>query len=107
MRFAAPRSLWLVNLANMVNLRPILASIWLFSGSFSVQRAQSSCCSGQLLAHDVDIGQGELAENLQAVLVKPAIAGLGVAELALDHTKDVLDLGAEPRVTASALIPII
>jgi len=50
-----------------------------------------------LLAQDVDIGQGELAENLLAVFVQPAVAGLGVAELALDHTEDVLDLGAEPR----------
>ena len=69
MSFAAPHSLWRVNLANMAYLRPIFAGSWLFSGSFSVRRAQLSCCSGQLLAHDVDIGQGELAENLLAVFV--------------------------------------
>ena len=28
--------------------------------------------------------------------IQPAIAGLGVAELALDHAEDMLDLGAEP-----------
>jgi hypothetical protein len=30
--------------------------------------------AGQVLAHDVDIGQGELAENLLPVLVEPPLA---------------------------------
>jgi hypothetical protein len=48
-----------------------------FPASFerlSVQQAHLSCRLGQSLAHDVDIGQGELAENLLAVLVQAAIA---------------------------------
>lgn len=43
-------------------------------------------------AHHVDIGQSELAENLLAVLVQPAVASLGVTELAFDHTENMLDL---------------
>lgn len=96
MSFAAPLSLRCANLANIVDFRPISVGIWLFSGPFPVLRAQLSCSSGQLLAHDVDIGQGELAENLLVVLVQSAITGPGVAELALDDP-DMLDLGAERR----------
>jgi hypothetical protein len=95
--FAAPRSLRCANLANIVDFRPISVGIWLFSGPFPVLRAQLACSSGQLLAHDVDIGQGELAENLLVVLVQSAITGPGVAELALDDPEDMLDLGAERR----------
>ena len=62
-----------------------------------VLRAQLSRSLGQSHAHDEDIGQGELAENLLAVLVEAAIAGPGVTELALDDPEDVLDLGAERR----------
>jgi hypothetical protein len=40
-----------------------------FSGHSPVLRAQLYCGSGQMLAHDVDVGQSELAENLLAVLV--------------------------------------
>lgn len=94
--FAFTRSFWRVNLGNMTDFGSIFARIWLFPGLFSVRWAQRSCGSRQLLAQDIDIGQGELAENLLAVFVQPAVAGLGVAELALDHAEDMLDLGAKP-----------
>ena len=86
----------LCKIGQIFGSRSIFAVKWAFSGPFRVQWAQLSCGSGQLLAHDVDVGQGELAENLLTVLVQTAIAGFGIAELALDHLEDVLDLGSEP-----------
>lgn len=47
----------------------MFAGVCLASGPLRALRAQLSCGLDQLLAHDVDIGQSELAEDLLAVLI--------------------------------------
>src|SRR6185295_18248959 len=53
-------------------------------------------------AGEEEIGECEQGEYLRAVLDQPAVANLAIAELALQHAKDVLDLGAHRAETTIA-----
>src|SRR6056297_3109546 len=61
------------------------------SGRHGRSRTDSASCQ-QLSSHQEQVAEGKEREELCPVLGQPAIAGLYVAELTLDHTEGMLDL---------------
>src|SRR5262245_34147439 len=69
---------------------------------FGVSGRHSPSCGRKSAADEIEIGEREQGEHLRAVLPDTAIADLAIAEPALQHAKDVLDLGAH---LAEATVP--
>ena len=70
------------------------------TGSSTVQQSHSCLSCQQLAARHPQVGQREQGRELRGVLLQSAVADLHEAELALDHTERVLDLGADTGLDA-------
>ena len=70
-----------------------------FSGCIGRFKANLPTQYIEFFAGHPQIGQGEQGIQLCGVLLQPAVANLHMAELAFDHPKRMLDLGADKPLT--------